>query len=600
MAAPLLHDFPTERPRLALRPYQREAIDAAYRWHATNEGNCLLVVPTGGGKSLIMGTIAREAVDGGARVLVIAHRKELIEQNWKAMQSAGLRALDCGLISGQHQRKDLHTPATVGSIQTLARSPYTYGPFDLLLVDEAHLVPRNEDTSYRKFLDAMRTKNPAVRTIGLTATPYRLDSGRLDVGEGRVFDEIAYEISIGTLLDAGFLSPLISKATLARYDVTGVAMRGGEYVEAALQSAVDDPETTKAVVEEMATLGRDRAKWLLFCAGVQHAEHMAEALTAAGFPAAAVHGALTPHERTERLMALRSGRLRALTNCDVLTTGYDEPSIDLLALCRPTASTGLHVQMLGRGFRTAPGKVDCLVLDFAGNCLRHGPVDAIRVKDLKKKGTQDAPAKECPSCREIVGTATRVCPRCTFAFPPPAPTQLAPTAFLSPVMSREKVPPKWYDVTAVEYSRHEPKDKDKRPTFRVDYKYHFQRIATEWICIEHDGFAQEKARTWWADHLGGAFPRSIDEALDRAPGLEKPVAIALQPDGKYERVVNRRFADTGPLQRTPIKTNGPCFFCAKWDDLATTCTQWGEAPPEEVRLIGCDAYTEDDLPPLPF
>ncbi len=604
MAAPMIHDAPP-RPTLTLRPYQRAAIDAAYTWSATNEGNCLLVVPTGGGKSLIMGTMAKEAVDGGARVLVIAHRKELIEQNWKAMQSAGLPALSCGLISGQHGKKDRTTPATVGSIQTLARSPYTYGPFDLILVDEAHLVPRSDDTSYRKFLDAMRTKNPSIRTIGLTATPYRLDSGRLDAGEGRVFHEIAYEIAISTLLDGGFLAPLISKATLARYDVTGVAMRGGEYVEAALQSAVDDPETTKAVVSELAQLGGSRSRWLVFCAGVQHAEHMAEALTGAGFPAAAVHGNLSAHERTERLLALRAGRLRALTNCDVLTTGYDEPSIDLLALCRPTASTGLHVQMLGRGFRTAPGKSDCLVLDFSGNCLRHGPVDAVKVRDPKKKREGDAPAKVCPQCQEVVGTATRVCPRCQHEFPPPERAKLAPEALLAPVMSREKLPPKWWDVTDVEFSRHEPKDPAKRATLRVDYKYHFQRVASEWVCIEHDGFAREKAVTWWADHLGGECPQTIEEALEKAASLEKPVAIALEPDGKFERVVNRRFHDHPQTPTAPLRTNGPCVLCAKWDEILSTCTQWNATPPDEVRLIGCDAFVDfdaalsaDDL--LPF
>jgi DNA repair protein RadD len=585
---------------MALRPYQRAAIDAAYTWCATQEGNPLIVVPTGGGKSLIMGTMAKEAVDGSARVLVIAHRKELIEQNWKAMQSAGLPALSCGLISGQHKRKDVATPATVGSIQTLAKNPFAYGPFDLILVDEAHLIPRSDATSYRKFLDAQKTRNPNLRTIGLTATPFRLDSGRIDQGEDRVFHDVAYEISIQTLLDGGFLVPLISKATLVRYDVTGVAMRGGEYVEAALQSAVDDPETTKAVVQELGTLGKDRSKWLVFCAGVQHAEHMAEELTRAGFPAAAVHGGLPSHERTERLLALRSGALRALTNCDVLTTGYDEPSIDLLALCRPTQSTGLHVQMLGRGFRTAPGKVDCLVLDFSGNCLRHGPVDALRIKEPKKKGEGPAPAKECPTCHEIVGTATRVCPRCGFDFPPPAPVQLAPSALLAPVMAREKLPPKWWDVTSVEYSRHEPKDPAKKATLRVDYKYHFQRVASEWVCIEHDGFAKEKAITWWADHLGGAFPATIEEALERSSALEQPVAIALEPDGKFERVVNRRFHHAA-VTAAPSRTNGPCFFCAHWDDLLTTCTKYQTTPPDDVRLIGCDAFADADaLEELPF
>ncbi|MBY0490607.1 MAG: DEAD/DEAH box helicase [Gemmatimonadaceae bacterium] len=855
MSAPLLldADAPT-RPRLALRPYQRLAIDAAYQWHATNEGNCLLVVPTGGGKSLIMGTLAAEAVSGGARVCVIAHRKELIEQNWKALQHAGLKALDCGIISGQLGRKDRATPATVASIQTLARAPFNYGPFDLLLIDEAHLVPRSEDTAYRKVLEAFRTKNPNVRTIGLTATPYRLDSGRLDTGEGRVFHEVAYEISIQTLLDGGYLAPLISKATLTRYDVTGVAMRGGEYVAEALQSAVDDPATTAAIVEELARLGADRRRWLVFCVGVAHAEHMAEALTAAGFPAAAVHGGLSAHERSARLGALRNGTLRVLTNCDVLTTGYDEPSIDLLALCRPTASTGLHVQMLGRGFRTAPGKTDCiaegqliltdsglvpieqvtpqmrvwdgvefvthagviargeqevieyagltatpdhrvwttegwkslgqcaieqvaiavtgigrtpvrevdrvfrrgvarvdegtlahsmcrmrhgsdegvhepdawnrgmsvvreapsrsevashasdrrkaavhqskgsavrglwgtwdsirvcvadgdgsmgdgspwlasgfaagsdqqrrairsrqspvgdartesaehtqavagryarvydilncgprrrftaagllvhncLVLDFSGNCLTHGPVDAVRVRDPKKRGKQEAPAKECPTCQEIVGTATRTCPRCGHAFPPPAPPQLAPAALLAPVMSTEKLPPRWVDVTRVEYALHRSKDPAKTiPTLRVDYFFHFQLVASEYICVEHVGFARDKAAAWWADHLGGPCPRTVAEALEAAPGLEVPIAIALERDGRYERVVNWRYVEA-PAAPSADRN---CVFCARWDDLLQTCAHWNATPPDDVRAVGCEAFQSLADEPLPF
>lgn len=580
---------------MRLRDYQRAAIDAAYQWHATNEGNCLLVVPTGGGKSLIMGTIAKEAVDGGARVCVIAHRKELIEQNWKALQLAGLPALSCGIISGQLGRKDIATPATVGSIQTLARAPFNYGPFDLLLVDECHLVPKNEDTSYRKFLDAMKTKNPNLRVIGLTATPYRLDSGRLDQGEGRVFHAIAYEITIATLLSGGYLAPLISKATLARYDVTGVAQRGGEYIADALQSAVDDPETTAAVVAELATLGAARQKWLVFCAGVAHAEHMAEALTAAGFPAAAVHGGLPTDERSARLGALRNGTLRALTNCDVLTTGYDEPSIDLLALCRPTASTGLHVQMIGRGFRTAPGKTDCLVLDFAGNCLRHGPIDAITIRDPKKKRDGAAPAKECPSCQEIVATATRVCPRCAHAFPPPAPVQLAPAALLAPVLSHEKLPPRWVDVTRVEYHRHANPEKPL-PTLRVDYYYHFQKVAAAWVCVEHTGFAREKAVAWWAEHLGGPCPTTVDAALEQAPSLEVPIAIALEQDGRFERVVNYRFVEAPPLP----SADRNCVFCAHHDELLNTCLHWNATPPDDVRAVGCAAFLSFADEPLPF
>lgn len=594
-------------PKLVLRDYQRQAIDAAYEWHTKNQGHCLVVVPTGGGKSLIMGTIAAEAVAGGARVSVIAHRKELINQNWRALLHAGLHSLQCGLISAQHGRKSLHTPATVASIQTLGRNPYQYGPYDLVLVDEAHMIPRNSNTMFRKVLSAFRTRRPSVRIIGFTATPYRLDSGYLHKGDDRLFDDIAYEITIRELLDAGFLAPLISKATLARYDVSKVATRGGEYVEHDLQITVDAPEATSAIVEELAQLGVGRKRWLVFCAGVSHAEHVAEALTAKGFPSASVHAGLSSTERAIRLEAFRSGRLRALTNCDILTTGYDEPSIDLLALCRPTMSAGLHVQMLGRGLRTAQGKTECLVLDFAENIMRHGPVDDVRIREPKrgKSASDSVPAKECPECHLLVATAVRKCPgeECDYTFPPPRPTQLVPSALLTPVMTHEKAPATWVDITTMVCDRHVSRDPAKHDTLRVDYYWHFQRVASEWICIEHEGYARVKAEEWWFHKMGDPCPKTIDEAIELSPGLEVPAAIALEQEGRYERVINRRYKDdpetASEKAEHPAKTTAAraCVFCKYWDELSPkTCLKYDAEIPDEIRRVGCEGFEDLDLP----
>lgn len=581
---------------LTLRDYQREAIDAAYAWHSTNDGACLIEVPTGGGKSLILGTLAAEAVAVGASVLILAHRKELIEQNWRACTQAGLPPDAVGLISGQLNKRDRDRKVTVASIQTLANRPHSFGAWDLVLIDECHLVSAGDNTRYQKVLRAAKTMTPDVRIIGLTATPYRLSSGRLDEGEDALFQGTAYRVDLARLLAAGHLCPLISKATLAAIDTSGLATRGGEFVDHALHQRCDDPALITAIVEELCTLGANRAKWLIFCAGVGHAQHMAEALTAAGIPTAAVHGDLDADARRTALDGLKSGRLRALTNCDVLTTGYDEPAISLIAMCRPTLSTGLYVQMLGRGFRTHPSKTDTLVLDFAGNCVQHGPVDQVQIRPARKKGDPTQPVaprgKACPQCAEVIAASARMCPACQHEFPPPAPPQLVPRAFASPVLSSEAKLPTWHDVTHVDYAYHEPREASKKPTLRVEYYYHFQRIASEWVCIEHTGFAREKAETWWAQRSDLPCPASILEAIDLSGQLEVPVAISTIPDGKYRRVDRARFPHTPAAVSSLPRA---CWSCGHWADM---CTKWDDTPPEDVQRTGCDAWTDSDL--LPF
>jgi DNA repair protein RadD len=545
-----------------LRYYQRACVDALFEWVSTHDGHPLLVVPTGGGKSLIIGTIISEALGNapGARALVLAHRKELIQQNVRAIASV-MPLGQIGIYSAGLKSRDRTSPIIVAGIQSVAKRAFELGAFDLILIDEAHLVPTEDDTLYRKFIKAAQQANPHVRFVGLTATPYRLGHGLLHRGRGALFTEIAYDASVKELIANGFLCRLISKATLTQLDTTGVATRGGEFVAGALEQAVDLEDTNTAAVDEMIKLFADRRKWLIFCAGVKHAEHIAETLRAAGVPAAAVHGEMPDEDRRRALDDFKVGALRAITSMDVLTTGYDEPAIDAIALLRPTKSTGLYVQMVGRGFRLHPSKTNTLVLDFAGNVSRHGPVDAIAIDDKgsSEGGEGAAPTKTCPSCLSIEHAGVSNCTVCGFEFPKPEKPPIFPTATESPILSDEPKKTTWHEITSVEYNRHEKaSDPTAPPTLRVEYYSGFRCAAMEWVCFEHSGFAREKAESWWRRRSGDPIPDTIDEALRSVDELITPTRIATQPDGRYTRVIQYELPEN---TSTPGTLPRACWSC---------------------------------------
>ena len=298
------------------------------------------------------------------------------------------------------------------------RKAYAIQRADLVLVDEAHLIPRSANTTYRRFLGDLTRINPQLKIIGLTATPYRLDSGMLHTGPDALFDDIAFEVSVRELIDQGYLAPLISKQTSTQLDVSGVGTRGGEFIAGQLEAAVDQDPITQAAIDEVVAYGRDRRSWLLFCAGVDHARHVCDAVRARGFSCATIFGHTPKAERDRIIAAFKRGEVRALASMGVLTTGFNAPAVDLIAMLRPTKSTGLYVQMAGRGTRLAPGKDNCLVLDFAGNVARHGPIDLVKPRDkLNGEGDGEAPTKVCPECQTINALAARMCIECDYVFP---------------------------------------------------------------------------------------------------------------------------------------------------------------------------------------
>lgn len=517
---------------LDLRPYQKDAVNSIYEYFSENDGNPLIVLPTGTGKSLVFADFVRGAAQNypGTRILMITHVAELIQQGFQTLIRNWPEA-PADIYSAGLGRKNLNAQIVCAGIQSIYKNAYRVQKCDLVIVDEAHLIPRNSDTMYGRFLRELKEINPNLKVIGLTATPFRLDSGMLHKGKDALFDAIAYEMSILEAIQQGYLSEVVPKQTDTQLDVSGVGTRGGEFIPGQLEAAVDVDETTQAAVQEIVALGQNRRAWLVFAAGVDHAHHIRDAIRAHGYTAETVTGDTPTGERDRIIQDFKAGKIRAVTNVGVLTTGFDAPATDLIAMLRPTKSTGLFVQMVGRGTRLADGKENCLLLDFAGNTARHGPVDRIKVTQPGEKGEGEAPIKVCPECATICYAGVRLCPECEFEFPPPEP-EIKREAATDAVLSTQ-IETEWVAVTDVAYARHDRKTPN---SLRVDYQCGYT-THSEWVCFEHAGFARQKACAWWNARSKQPVPSTIDEALTMTDSLPIPERIGLQPDGRYTRIV---------------------------------------------------------------
>jgi len=517
-----------------LRDYQRAAVDGLYQYWADQRGNNpLIVAPTGAGKTAIIAQIVQDAMSfPDTRVLVLTHVKELLTQGAEGLLRMYPDA-DIGFYSASIGQKRLDKPITFAGIQSIYQWAYNMvPPPDLVLIDEAHMVPKNSETRYGKFLADLLVCNPQVKVVGLTATPYRLDSGTLHQGDGALFDGIAYDIPIGMLMDQGYLSPVISKGGLKQIDLSNVKKRGGEFVERDLAMAASDPELVAATVKEIVTVGADRKSWLLFASGIEHAQMLADGVREYGHTCEVVTGEDPPRERASKIERFKRGDVRCLVNCNVLTTGFDAPNVDLVALVRATLSAGLYVQMVGRGTRLSDGKDDCLILDYGQNVQRHGFIDQVKAKRQGAGGDGDAPAKQCPDCQEMMPTATRLCPACGHEFPPPA-LNHAQKSYDGAMLSTQVVA-EWMDVDDVTYERWKGKE-GKPDTLKVTYHNGMMTRVNEWLCPDHGGYAASKYLSR-LPVLGGKA-KTLAEALDECETWVKPSRIKTQPDGKFQKIV---------------------------------------------------------------
>jgi DNA repair protein RadD len=546
--------------KISLRDYQQEAVDAVFSYweRAPSTPECpaspLVVMPTGSGKSPTIGeTVRRLVQEMGCRVLVATHRAELIKQDVKAIRSVWLDA-PIGIYSASLGRKEI-AQITVAGVQSISRQARKLGHIDVMVIDEAHLIPPTSSEHYGKLIEALRKVNPDMRLIGYTATPFRLGQGYLTQGEGAVFTAIAIDVPIRRLIEAGYLAPVVTQFVSAKIDTSKVSKTAGEFNLKELGAVSDTDEINEAVANDVRTaLDAGRTSAIVFAANLEHAARLRNELQIRGVSCEVVKGD-TPQETRDAIYTkFKARKLQCICSCEVLTTGFDAPVVDVVALVRATLSPALYVQMVGRGTRIAEGKTNALLLDYGGNIDRHGPIDEVRVKP--KRGTGEAPVKTCEGCLAQCLAGCRVCPHCGKEFPPPEPkSKLEEKASEKAALSfmAQQEPPRREKVGRVEWHRHSKKDSPGAPpTLRIEYyapagesaTSFDRRIASEWKCFSHpeDSGAYRGAVRWWRDNVGCRVPISVDDAIELLDMgyMAKVVEIVTKPsptNPKYREVV---------------------------------------------------------------
>jgi DNA repair protein RadD len=528
---------------MKLRDYQQRSIDELYNWfNAGHKGNPFMVLPTGSGKSHIVAALCKDALQQWpeTKVLMLTHVKELIAQNAEKMREHWQNA-PLGIYSSSLKKKQLGEPITFAGIQSVRDKAHQLGHIDLVIIDECHLVSHKNEGGYRNLLSDLSVINPQLRVIGLTATPYRLNHG-LITDKPALFDDMLMPVTIEYLISKGFLCTLRSKVTKTKLDTSEVHKRGGEFIESELQAAVDTDDKNKDVVSEVIRLAGDRKAWLFFCSGIDHAEHVKDMLISKGITAECVTGK-TPQAQRDRIIAdYKSGKIKALTNANVLTTGFDYPDIDLIAMLRPTMSASLYVQMAGRGMRPKSHTDHCLVLDFAGVVETHGPITNVKPPNKKEEGKGEAPVKACDECAELVAISTKVCPACGYKFPEPEEASLPLKLRNDDIMGIEGSE---MEVTSWNWRKHTSKASGKDMLAVTYYGALSDIPVTEYLCITHEGYAGSKAYDLLfhiANKSNCEKIYSCHEVMDFSNVLNAanpPSIIEYTKDGKFYRVINR-------------------------------------------------------------
>jgi len=390
---------------ITLRPYQEAGIAAIRERMAAGDRRVLYQLPCGGGKTVIVGWMIRQAVATGKRCLFLAHRRELIRQSSETLTALGV---EHGIIAaGQPPRPAM---VQVASVQTIARRLVRYRPPDFLVVDEAH---HSQAGQYR----AVLAWAPSAYVVGLSATPERLD-GR---GLSEHYDALVCGPTVGELIALGALSPYRVFAPPLPADWSGVSRRGGDYAADQLESVLDRPTITGYAVEQYQRLAAGK-RCVVFAVSIAHSRHVTAQFCSAGIPAEHIDGDMDHRERDAVISRLRAGTTQVVSNVDLISEGFDCPAIEAVSLLRPTESLALHIQQAGRALRPAPGKDAALILDHVGGCLLHGLPDTARDWSLeapRRKRNRNAVARgrRCPDCYAVYSLVGGRCPECGAEAP---------------------------------------------------------------------------------------------------------------------------------------------------------------------------------------
>lgn len=541
------------------RWYQNEAAEAAFQDAISSpDVHPVIAAPTGSGKTPIICKISEKIFDHNpfGKILVLSHSKSIVWQDFSALEKY-FDGFPIGLYAAGLDTKDIKT-ITVAQIQSVYRKAHLFKNFTTVIIDEAHAVNTKQTGMYRNFLSKINANY-----IGLTATPFRTGHGYIYKGEKTLFNKLSYDLTsvenFNRLINEGYLCNLISKKTDLQYDRKKLTKTvAGDFSQLQASKEFGREEITQQCVKETVHYGKKFHKWLCFAIDIEHANLIKKLFEDNGIKAGVVHSKMSDDGLNfdETVAAHKRGNIKVLVNVDMLTTGYDDPQIDLIAMMRPTKSPIIHVQTLGRGSRvvyadghdlnTIEGRLSairasqkpcCLVLDFAGNSGPNGlgPINAVRVKqkgESDEKG--DAIVKLCPKCDVYNYGAAKFCVNCGHEFKFKERLQI--TAGTTDIVQRNK-PIKdfednnltgWVNVRDIEYKRYNS-NKGYPDCLMVTYFTGLTKV-NDFVSIDSYGKLRYRAKHWINVRWNGwsSAPDNLNELMKNLDKLKKPKRIKIQ------------------------------------------------------------------------
>lgn len=511
---------------MILRDYQKSASDAVKTWVKYKKEPCIISLPTGSGKTIVIRDLTEHFHAQGKRVCILAHRKKLIEQAAEKFDPL----FPYSIYAASLTKGDINAPVVIASINTIYNK--SCNPFSVIIADECHRIGNNQDEGmYWQFIKS----HPQAALIGLSATPYRLQGGSLGWGD------IVHEVPYNVLFERGYLCPLTNKAT-GNPNLANVSISLGDYKEDELEAVMVDAELVRASIAKLMQYQPDRESIMIFCVSIAHCEVVKSVMEANGLQRIGMTHSKAA-DGDAQIKAFKRGELRYLISCETLLEGFDAPNVDMILCLRPTKSKGLWEQMLGRGCRIAEGKTDCLLLDMAGNLGEHGGIGT-PYKEPARKERQGAKGRICPECETWHEKATiRECGDCGFQFPEPEAPKVAHS--YEPDMTSGAVyapqPPVTYTVKDVGYYKHTQRATGKI-SLRIEYycDTHYGKIS-EWLSPHNESaWARENCRAFFLERnvklVGDLREIEMDELVRMASYAKMPAQIVVDHSEKYARI----------------------------------------------------------------
>jgi len=565
---------------MPIRNYQNYAVDKAFE--AMQKPSCRTVIaaPTGVGKSWILAELIKRLMtmwpNYPMRILKLVHVKELIEQNLDKLK-IHFPEVSVGVYSSGLKRKELNYPIVFAGIASIYRLAQKIGRIDVLLVDECHLIGTKDSSMYVSLIRALLIINPKMRIVGLTATPYRQGLGLITDSE--IFDDICCDMTtleaFNWFFDEGYLARLSPIAPSIEFDDYGIRTTAGDYNVHDMDRELNQISKNELVVDEIIKWAgiENRQSWLVFGVSIDHVEALVELFNSKGVKTTYVHSKMSDAERDANILAYKKGEYTCMVNNGVLTTGFDHPALDLIAVVRLIKAPSLWVQILGRGTRpdyidgydldTKEGRLaaiansakpDCLVMDFGGNTERLGPINQVVLP--KKKGQKGGtpPTRRC-ACGALLHISVTECPRCGTQFLRDLTAKFDSTASDKELIARkrkETIPQPEPIIVKVNVDSVVHKVKhahgDKPSSMVVTYNCGLSQFTT-YINFDHPqgSFPWQKARKWWRDHVAMTPysdlepPASVFEALSRTNELRIPQSISVVANSKWKEIQSYDF-----------------------------------------------------------